>query len=197
VLTDFRSGNTIAATAFEIVVSLHRLENRAGADQARYGLLTQPARNRLRKRATQRRRRLKLDARACREQNRIEPDHVVAAAGIRADQPRHGFECGNFFEASVAVCRRACNIRGVKFRTGGLAEGLGLARRRRARCRQRNSFGNGNATAGTCQPQEHNQEAHDADFGQDYGISGAETAAAAPYQNESIARPAAAANLDL
>ena len=169
-LADFRAGDTIAATAFEIVVSLDCL--RAEPISLRAALLRHAASRRQTRQTVQR------SIGAGLSSTRAPPASITASSRTMSpppqesgpDQARHERKRGNFLEASVAIRRRARNISRIKVRAGGFAEGLRLARHRRRRLSAAELFGDGDATGGTCQPQECNQEPHNADNGWDYGI---------------------------
>src|SRR5512143_2174323 len=127
--------DAVAAAAFEIIVGLDGTQGRAKLVGTRGRLVTQPRGDGFGKLATHYRRRLELDARAAGLQHSIEPQHVAAPAGIRADQPRHWLGDGDRLDALVAIGRFAGDTGGIKTGAGGFAEGLWFAPQRRPRVR--------------------------------------------------------------
>lgn len=157
VLAELGAGHPVAAAAFEIIVGLNRAQNRAEFAGSRRRFVTHPAGDGFGKRAAQHRRRFEFDMCAASERHRLEPDHVVAAASIRTDQPRYRFDDSGRLKALVAVGGRARDVNGIEISAGGFAEGLRFDPQRRTRPGQRHGLGGCNAAASGSQPQERNQ----------------------------------------
>ena len=96
------AGDPVAAAAVEVVIGLDRAQAHAGLDRARYRFFAHPGGEGFRHGATQIRRRIDLDARRVRQQHRVEPHNVAAAASAGAYQPRHRLDGGHLCQPFIA-----------------------------------------------------------------------------------------------
>src|SRR4029079_7736318 len=167
VLAQLRTGNTVATATLKVVKGLDRTQWRAELVDAWRRFIAQPGSDGFGKLAAEHRRRLDFDARTISAQYRRKPQHVPAAASIRSDQARQRLGDSDCQNDLVALRRFAGDACRVEIGAGGLAEGLRLDPDWRTRAWQRHYLGDGDATAGTGQPQERKPKPHTMDVRRD------------------------------
>ena len=154
-LAELAAGHAIAAAAFVRVIGFDRTQDRTQLLYAGCRFVSKLTGDRFGKGTPQNRRRFEFDARAAGPGHGIQPNHILASARIRADQPRHWLDRGDCPQALITVRRRARYVGGIEIRARGLTKCMGLHPHGWTRFWQRHVLGRGEAKAGTCQPQKY------------------------------------------